>query len=198
MDERKKFFANEAEEWDKELTAEDLEVVSFLIDSFGIKRGDKIVDLGCGTGVLFDMLRRKVGSEGTVIGVDFCPNMLDRAKRNFPFENVYEINADVGQLPLEKESFNMAACFAAFAHFTDPKAVMQEISRVLTRGAQFHIIHLMGSGKFEEYHRRQGGPLANDQLPTLEDMMHLFRLGHFTNIKIQDHPGLYLASGTKE
>ena len=197
MDKRKEYFADEAEYWDKEFTAEDIEILSFLIDSFEIEKGYKIVDLGCGTGILFDMFRRKVGGEGMVVGVDFCPNMLNHAQKNFPFENVYEINGDVEKLPLIGDGFDMGASFAAFEHFTDPRKTMQEVSRVLKKGAQFHIIHLMGTDQLEDYHKKMGGPLANDHLPSLEDMMHLFELGDFVNVKIQDHPGLYLASGTK-
>lgn len=197
MDKRHEYFESMAEEWDKTFTAEDIEILSFLIDSFNVKAGGKVVDLGCGTGVLFDMLRRKVGEEGIVIGVDYCTSMVKKAHLNFPFPNVNEIDADVRMLPLVDEGFDLAVCFAAFAHFADPKIIMKEVSRVLKGGSEFHIIHLLGSQELKKYHHEVGGPVADDHLPKLEDMDHLFGHANFINVRVSDHPGLYVASGTK-
>ncbi len=195
---RKEYYAETAEDFDKEFTAEDLEILSFLLDSFSITNGMNILDLGCGTGVMFDMLRRQVGKDGLVVGIDFCPDMVKKARKNFPFKNVCPVDGDVESLPIESDSMDIAISFASFAHFQDPKLVLKEVSRVLKSGGQFHIIHLMGSGAFEDYHHKMGGPLAEDHLPTFDDMMHLFKVGKFVNAKVSDHPGLYIASGTKE
>ncbi len=198
MDSRKEYFESYADEWDKMFTAEDFEILSFLIDSFNIQEGFKIIDLGCGTGVLFDLLRRKVGADGMIIGVDFCPKMASKARQNFPFETISEVDADVENLPLRADSFDCAISFAAFAHFTDPGKVMAEVSRALKSNGSFHIIHLFGSKELEEYHRETGGPVADDHLPSHDDMMALFGFGHFINVKITDHHGLYLASAVKK
>jgi demethylmenaquinone methyltransferase/2-methoxy-6-polyprenyl-1,4-benzoquinol methylase len=198
MDNRKKYFESYTDEWDKMFTSEDLEILSFLIDSFNIQTGTKVIDLGCGTGILFDMLRRKVGKDGMVVGVDFCPKMVRKARQNFPFETISEIDADVENLPLKECIFDCAISFAAFAHFTDFRKVMQEVARVLKSGGLFHIVHLMSSKELDDYHHKAGGPVANDQLPSDEDMMALFNHGNFTNAKITDHPGLYLASAAKK
>jgi len=194
---RKKYFESCADEWDKEFTAEDLEILTFLIDSFNIREGSTIADLGCGTGIMFDMLRRKTGDNGLVVGVDFARTMIDRARKNFPFKNVFEVDGDVEHLPLQEDTFDYAITFAAFAHFTNHIRVMEEVSRILKQGGAFHIIHLMGSKELEEYHIRTGGPVAHDHLPSHEDMMELFEHGHFINVKITDHPGVFLASGIK-
>jgi ubiquinone/menaquinone biosynthesis C-methylase UbiE len=198
MDKRKEYFESYTDEWDKMFTAEDFEILSFLIDSFNIQKGTKIVDLGCGTGILFDLLRRKVGKDGMIIGVDFCSKMSSKAKQNFPFETISEVNAEVENLPLRTDSFDSAISFAAFAHFTDPRKVMVEVSRVLKDSGAFHIIHLFSSQELEDYHHETGGPIADDRLPSRDDMMALFDHGNFTNVKITDHPGLYLASAFKK
>lgn len=197
-EERKKYFESFVDEWDKMFTAEDIEIISFLIDSFNIQDSNKVVDLGCGTGILFDMLRRKVGNDGFVVGVDFCAGMIRRAKRNFPFENIYEVDADVEYLPLQNEFFDVAISFAAFAHFAHPQLVMNEVSRVLKKGGQFHIIHLLGSRELVDFHHKEGGPLSEDHLPATGIMNEFFEHGHFKKVKITDHPGLYLASAIKE
>jgi len=198
MENRRKYFESQANDWDKSFIAEDLEILSFLIDSFNIREGYKIADLGCGTGILFDILRRRVGRSGLVIGVDFCSAMVQRARINFPFENVVAIDADAEMLPLRSECVDAAISFAAFAHFEHQEMVMEEASRILKKGGSFHIIHLLSSTELETYHQNTGGPVAKDHIPPQEKMRELFKQGNFTNIKIHDHPGLYLAEGVKE
>ncbi len=197
MDKRREYFDAFAEEWDKMFTAEDLEVLSFLIESFDIKKNDKIVDLGCGTGVLFDLLRRRVGPEGMVVGVDLSEEMVKKARKNFPFKNIMTIDADAEMLPLKSDLFDVAVSFAAFAHFTCQERVMEEASRILKKGCKFHIIHLLSSKELDTYHLKAGGPVADDHIPPLERMKEIFSQGNFVDVSIIDHPGLYLAVGTK-
>lgn len=194
---RREYYDSFAEEWDKMFTAEDIEVLSFLIESFDIKKHDKIVDLGCGTGVLFDLLRRRVGPEGLVVGVDLSSVMVKKARKNFPFKNILAIDADAEMLPLKSGLFDVAVSFAAFAHFTCQELVMEEASRILKKGGKFHIIHLLSSKELDTYHLKAGGPVAEDHIPPLEKMKELFEKGNFVDVSIIDHPGLYLANGTK-
>lgn len=197
MDNRKDYFESFADEWDKMFTAEDLEILEFLINSFGIKEGDKVVDMGCGTGVLFDFLRRKVGGKGIIVGVDFSTRMLHKAKMNFPFNNIIAIDGDVEEVPLKTDHFDVAISFAAFAHFPHQELVIREAARILKPGGSFNIIHLSSSKEMEEEHQRAGGPIENDHLPTREKMVELFSCCDFGEVKVTDHPGLYLASAIK-
>lgn len=194
---RRKYFEQFVDEWDKMFTAGDLELLEFIIDSFNFGRGNRIADLGCGTGIMFDIIRRRVGREGMIVGVDFCSRMLEKARMNFPFDNIYTVDGDVEALPLKGESFDAALTFAAFAHFSNQKRAMEEAARILKPGGNFYVIHLVSSEELVEDHISIGGPIAEDRLPAHEDMMHLFKSGGFINVKITDHPGLYLAQGTK-
>ena len=86
-DKHQAFFDRLASEWDLHYTAEDLERLSHQVDRFGIKAAMDILDIGCATGVLFDLIRRKVGEKGSVTGIDFSLAMAVQAHRNFPFPN---------------------------------------------------------------------------------------------------------------
>jgi len=87
MDKKQEYFDHFGEDWDKDLTAEDLERLQHLIDNVNVHSGEYVCDLGCGTGVMFDMLRRRVGEKGYIIGVDFAPRVAHKAHDNFPFHN---------------------------------------------------------------------------------------------------------------
>jgi demethylmenaquinone methyltransferase/2-methoxy-6-polyprenyl-1,4-benzoquinol methylase len=98
-DKHQVFFDQLAAEWDLMFTAEDLERLEHLVAGLDVAEGMQILDLGCGTGILFDLIRRRVGDSGSVTGVDFSLLMAERALRNFPFPNVNVIDADASMMP---------------------------------------------------------------------------------------------------
>ncbi len=193
-DKHQEFFDLLAAEWDLMFTAEDLERLSRIVEKLQIEKDMDIVDLGCGTGVLFDMLRRRVGLEGSVTGVDFSLQMAVRAHRNFPFPNVNVVDADAIDLPFADSCFDIGVAFAAFPHFSNQQKAIAEIHRVLKRGARFYILHLSSSREVADTHHRIGGVVKHDEIPPEEKMRTMFDSSWFSHLSVQDHPGLYLAS----
>ena len=183
-----------AAEWDLDYTAEDLERLSKLVDSMSVQSGSHILDLGCGTGVLFDMLRRKVDERGTVTGVDFSIQMVKRAHRNFPFDNVNVVDADVSALPFADKTFDLSVGFRAFPHFQDKKKALSEIHRVLRPGGKLYFIHLVSSKQLAMHHSKRGGIEAQDVLPSADEMRRMITAAGFSDLTIDDHPNLYLAT----
>ena len=51
------------------------------VDALALKSGDTVVEVGCGTGLNFGLLRNKVGPEGRIIGIDLTFEMLSEAKK---------------------------------------------------------------------------------------------------------------------
>jgi ubiquinone/menaquinone biosynthesis C-methylase UbiE len=188
------FFDQLAAEWDLSFTAEDLERLTRVVNRLQIVAGFDILDLGCGTGILFDKLRRKVGGKGSVTGVDFSLQMAERAHRNFPFDNVNVVDGDVVALPFRGSCFDMAIAFSSFPHFSDRPKALVEARRVLKAVAPLHIIHLMSSKEITEMHHRVGGAVAHDVLPDAAEMTKLLETAGFVHVKVEDKPGLYLAS----
>ncbi len=188
------FFNNMAAEWDLHYTAEDMERLSRLMGRLGVEPGMCVLDLGCATGILFDLLRRKVGESGLVTGVDISIAMAERAHRNFPFRNVTVVDADACCLPFQDSTYDMAVSFAAFPHFHTKDLALSELARVLKKGARYFIIHLASSKELKERHHEEGGVLANDELPSEADLRRMFAESHFEDVQIDDRPGLFLAS----
>jgi len=195
-DKHQKFFDKLAEEWDFTFTAEDLDRLRHLVGKIGVTEGMQILDLGCGTGILFDMLRRAVGESGSVTGVDFSFEMAQKAHRNFPFPNVNVVDADAVSLPFVDSSFDMVVAFASFPHFSNQQRALDEAHRVLKAGAKIFIIQLESSKETIETHHRVGGAVADDSLPPDDKFHEMLKKSKFTNESIEDHPGLYLATAT--
>ena len=188
------FFDDLAAEWDLRYTAEDLERLLNLVGRLPISDGMSILDLGCGTGVLFDMLRRRVGPKGLVTGVDFSIRMAQQAHRNFPFVNVTVVDADASSLPFHDSCYDMIVSFSAFPHFVHKELAVKEAGRVLNPGAPLYIIHLASSKEIADSHESKGGPIKHDTLPSAKELRQMFAEGGFQSVEIEDHPGLFLAS----
>jgi demethylmenaquinone methyltransferase/2-methoxy-6-polyprenyl-1,4-benzoquinol methylase len=153
-----------------------------------------ILDLGCGTGILFDILRRVVGEQGSVTGVDFSFKMAEKAHRNFPFANVNVVDTDATDLPFADSSFDMAVAFSAFPHFSNQRRAVDEIHRVVKNGASCYVIHLESSREINKVHQRIGGAVEHDEIPPEGALREMFDSSKFENVNIVDHPGLFLLS----
>ena len=87
-----RFFDRCAPSWDSELIRDD-EIIKKILDNGGVKEGADVLDVACGTGVLFpDYLSRGVGS---VTGIDISPEMAKIAAGKFPADKVNVICGDV-------------------------------------------------------------------------------------------------------
>jgi len=193
-DKHQQFFDDMAAEWDLSFTVEDMERLSHIVDHMGVQKGTDILDLGCGTGVLFDMLRRKVGENGSLTGVDFSFKMIQKAHRNFPFENVNVVDADAMSLPFADNTFDMAVAFSAFPHFSDQQRAINEVHRILRNDMKFYIIHLTSSKEIAKIHHQIGGAVEFDEIPPEDRLRKMLNSSKFANITIEDYPGLYLAT----
>lgn len=194
-DKHQDFFDKLAAEWDLMFTAEDFERLSHIIEKIGVSEGTDVLDIGCGTGILFDMLRRIVGPAGSITGVDFSFKMAEKAHRNFPFEGVNVVDADATNLPFGDETFDMAVAFSSFAHFSDQQQAVEETHRVLKNGARFYIMHLVSSKELAEAHHRIGGVVEHDEMPPEDKLRQMFDQSKFVKVTVEDHPGLFIASG---
>lgn len=86
------------------------------IDHMGLREGDTVLDIGCGTGLNFDHLRRAIGPDGHIVGVDASASMLAQAKRKFdPTENVDLIHGDAGLLADLVSQWTFDAAIATYS-----------------------------------------------------------------------------------
>lgn len=68
-----------------------------LIDKLQLQPGDSVFLIGCGTGLIFKLVKDKIGDKGVLVGLDASKNMLAQANkkaRNAGYENVHLIHAD--------------------------------------------------------------------------------------------------------
>ncbi len=103
-----------------------------LLGAAGVRRGDVVLDVGCGTGVLARAARGRVGPEGEVIGVDPNDGMLAVARRTAP--DVRWVEGVAERLPIETDGVDRVLCQFAAMFFADPGLAVAEMRRVLRPG----------------------------------------------------------------
>lgn len=91
--------------------------------------GERILDLGCGTGSLIQRLLQ-IASGSEIVGIDPCAEMLEIARQKMP----QSVELKVGladDIPFPNDYFDIVVSTSAFHYFRDPFKALQEAKRVL-------------------------------------------------------------------
>ncbi len=115
-----------------------------LVSLSGIKGSEKVLDVCTGTGKLIFLLSKKVGLHGSVIGVDFCEDMLNIAKKklNPHTSNVTFIISNAKKLSVSENSFDVVTVAFGMRNIQDTIPALNEIHRVLKPGGRFFCLEL--------------------------------------------------------
>ncbi|RBI60750.1 methyltransferase type 11 [halophilic archaeon] len=121
------------------------------VSQLQLEPGDTVLDVGCGRGTNFELLRDAVGADGRVIGVDLSPGMVERARERIEangWDNVEAIRADATTLALGTDRFDGALATTAVSSTPDVRATVEHVYDALKPGARFAVyeIRLVPSG----------------------------------------------------
>lgn len=111
-------------------------------NSAGIKPGDTVLDLGSGAGNDCFVARAETGADGRVIGVDFTPAMIEKARTNttkLGYQNVEFRQGDIEQLPLTSNMVDVVVSNCVLNLVPDKAKAFAEMHRVLRKGGHFSI-----------------------------------------------------------
>lgn len=99
----------------------------------GIKRGMRVADLGCGTGMITQLLAEIVGPTGEVVGIDYSADQVVQARELLPAEvtNVRFVAASATDTGLARESFDLVYCRFLLIHLKEPEAALREMRDLL-------------------------------------------------------------------
>lgn len=99
-----------------------------MLDAVGIRAGQAVLDVACGTGVLTRHAADRVGPDGRAVGLDLNQAMVDVASRVRP--ELDWRRGDVAAIPFDDDSFDVVTCQAALFFFPDVVAALREMGRV--------------------------------------------------------------------
>lgn len=184
----KEFFDDFAHRWDNEPIA-DIQIVNTILDNAGIVKGVNVLDVACGTGVLFPYYLERNAS---VTAVDLSPEMVKVAKSKFPQVNV--ICGDAEEIAFDN-TFDCVMIYNAFPHFPNPQLLIENLVKYLNAGGRFTIAHGMGKKELDEVHKKSAGKVSNI-LPECDELAEM--LNPYFNVDITiSNDKMYLVTGTK-
>jgi len=192
----REYFNQQADIWDETVAEKDATKLERMVKRLNITPGSTVLDVGTGTGVFLPFLLNEVGAGGRIIALDLAEEMLKRA-RNKGFDgNSDYLNADIHNIPLCDEIFDVIVCHSSFPHFQDKPGALAEMNRVMKSGGRLLICHTSSRAQINEIHR-QIPEVKNDMLPDVVEMQSLLAAAGFSEIEIDDNRDSYLASGRK-
>jgi arsenite methyltransferase len=115
-----------------------------------IDEGDVALDIGCGGGVDTFIAAMMVGPGGKAVGLEYVPEMLDRARQNLSRSGLTNVAFEEGSgevLPFPDESFDVVISNGVFNLIPDKERALGEVFRVLVSGGRLMIADQVLSGK---------------------------------------------------
>ena len=150
------FFDRCAPWWDEDMIRNEV-IITTILDNAGIKGGMDVLDVACGTGVLFpDYLKRGVES---VTGIDISPEMAKIAAAKFPEAQV--ICGDVEETKFDRQ-FDAVMVYNAFPHFPEPAKLIEALARVVKPGGRLSVAHSMSRDKLQQHHSGRAARVSID------------------------------------
>jgi arsenite methyltransferase len=174
-----------------------------------IKKGDTVIDLGSGAGNDAFIARHETGEAGRVIGIDFTPAMIDRARQNAAvrkFNNVEFRQGDIENMPVAANSADVVVSNCVLNLVPNKDGVIKEIYRVLRPSGHFSISDIVLEGELPKELKEAAEMYAGCVAGAIQKQVYLdlIKANGFTDIIVQnDKPviipddilGRYLSPG---
>jgi SAM-dependent methyltransferase len=162
-----------------------------LVEVVGVRPGERVLDLACGTGIVTRLLADRVGPAGRVVGLDVNASMLAAARIAVTSPQIEWLEGNAMSIPLPDAAFDAVVCQQGFQFFPDKLVALHEMRRVLVPGGRLvlsvwrSIEHAPGFRVLEEALARRIGA-AQATLPP-------FSLGDGQAIRARSYwiPGSY-------
>ncbi|MBD3373261.1 MAG: methyltransferase domain-containing protein [Candidatus Coatesbacteria bacterium] len=165
------FFDNLAEEWDK-IVAHRPDKLEFIAGVLELAPGQRVLDIGCGTGVMIPYLLRAVTPGGGVDALDLSPRMVEVARRKFPeteHPGLRYFVSDIGGFNLGAD-YDVILCYSSFPHFSEDPGIIAHLARGLRFGGRLVVAHSEARTKINREHEEREG-----YLPPLEELARAMR-----------------------
>ncbi len=158
-------------------------------ETAGIKPGDTVLDLGSGAGNDAFVARALAGPDGRVIGVDFTPEMIAKARENaakLGYQNVEFRQGDIEDLPLPANMVNVVVSNCVLNLVPDKRKAFAEMHRVLRTGGHFSVSDIVLTRELPDQLRHAAELYAGCVTGAIQKVDYLGMIAEagFTNVKV--------------
>ncbi|MET9072270.1 class I SAM-dependent methyltransferase [Streptomyces sp. NPDC004232] len=188
------FFGARAAGWDSRFP-DDGPAYTAAVTDLGLRKGDRVLDAGCGTGRALPPLRAAVGPSGVVLGADLTPAMLKAAARAGRDRDGRLLLTDVAALPLRSRTLDAVFAAGLIAHLPQPVDSLRELARVVRPGGALALFHPVGRAALAA---RQGRQITADDLRAEANLGPLLAGSGWRMTSYVDEDARFLALATRE
>ncbi len=147
-----------------------------LLADARISRGLRLLEPGCGTGRLTEILAGAVGPRGRVEALEISPRMVEASRQRVSGRR----NVRVHHVALEEyrdrgRGFDRIVCHQVFPHFDDKQEAAMRLAGLLRPDGLVVIVHFINFAAINDVHRKAGTTVEHDLMPPLEEIRRLFR-----------------------
>ena len=186
------FFDRAAATWDAEMIKNDA-IITRILDNAEVGEGMHVLDVACGTGVMFDYyLSRGVAS---VTGIDISPEMAKIAAGKYAGEARIEVLCGDVEGHDFGRKFDRIVVYNAFPHFPHPKRLIKALSELLTEDGRLTIAHGASREAIDGHHSGEASKVSNG-LMSAETLKRIFD-AHFDVEVVISNRHMYQVSGVK-
>jgi len=183
-----------------------------LIARAAVREGERVLDVACGTGIVARQAAPKVGSAGSVTGLDVNAGMLSVARtRAAGLHPAIEWRqASALEMPFPGEAFDVAFCEQALQFFSDPLAALREMHRVLAPGGRVAVnvcrpieyspAYLALADALTRHVGAEAGAMMRSPFPrwTVDELRGLIANAGFGLVRVTIEPGMLRYPSTGE
>jgi len=189
------FFNGLAAGWD-DLRCEDRLKIGNLVEMVGFAQGDKVLDIGSGTGVLLPFVKNVVGDQGLITAIDFAAKMIHRAEeKNRHLSGITYVVNDIMKFQSEL-LFDKVVCLNFFPHVADKRAFILRIRELLLPYGTFVIMHDLSRAAVNGIHQ-DSEIVKNDRLPEAAKVAAMLVEAGYEVKMLLDNEELYFIKAVK-
>ena len=185
------FFDRCAPAWDAGMVRHE-PVIEAILDNAGVGSGMRVLDVACGTGVLFpDYLARGA----SVTGIDISPEMARIAAEKFAGEPRVQVLCGDVEEAVFSQPFDVVMVYNAFPHFPDPARLIARLGRLVKPGGRLSVAHGMSRAAIDSHHSGAAHRVSNGLMH--EDALRAL-LAPYCDVDVcVSDARMYLVAGTK-
>ncbi|KYH34682.1 demethylmenaquinone methyltransferase [Clostridium tepidiprofundi DSM 19306] len=188
----KQYFNDLAHKWD-EICTHPEEKIRYVMDKINIHKGNSVLDLGSGTGVILPYIEEKIGPNGKITALDFAENMIKISKEKYKdlYKNINFVVNDFYQFKTEI-SYDYVIAYSCYPHFKDKKAFFKKVNGLLSNNGKFVIAHIESKEKINSIHNGIESSINSDKLQPIHMLEDLVKSHGFEVIYSEDSQDYYI------
>ncbi|MDZ7264777.1 MAG: class I SAM-dependent methyltransferase [candidate division KSB1 bacterium] len=191
----RQYFNDVAEQWKIRPIAEQSKITT-LLSRIDWQQCRTVLDIGCGTGVLFPFIEKIAPGGARIFAMDFAKGMIREAalQKN---GRLTLLCGCARYLPFRENTIDRIIAFHVLPHIQGKRLALTECWRILKPYGELAIIHLHSSAEINAIHQELGGIVKDHKLPPVEQVCRMLTNASFTILTAVDRSGEYFVRAIK-